>query len=209
MPQLVDVGAILNEVEFILGAIASGKRWAAYERCKFLVDSLLPFTAVASDDSKLPVKYGHLKICSEIEDFDDLECLQKEGKAGKKVNLVKIAQDTEKARQFMEKGVYGPAEELLRGIAGGLGMRIRHPEYPSAYDDSGVLGELVLKARCDVKKAVKRIVSGDFAEDFVPAGECYRLLESYIDRAYGLGREEAAIDAGETGAKEFFRKNGK
>ena len=195
MPGMIQLDVLIVELDKAIFLLDKGSEWGAYLMVKRVVDSLLPLTCTSTDDSPLDVPEDSLSISREIEDSVERDSLISRGKIGRKINLVGLAQDLDKLRsEMLDKKDYSFARRELSEIVADLKLRQVSQDSISRYDDSGKLGDIILKARTEAKRKSEVIISDKFAGLIVSHAKCVELVDKYIDIAYGLGRDEAEQD---------------
>jgi len=189
-PGVLHSQVVYDTLKDIIADLNQEKHWPAYEKLRHLVDSLVPFCYTLENDEPILPADGHLKVQTELEDAEDLEKWQQGGRCRGKIDLAELVQDLEKIFYRMEKNKYGAVKEDLEQILAELAT----PGLAgSKYRDFGRLGDVILVARSEVKKVRYVIGTGDICTEVVPATECVKLLEKFIDEAYDLGQQEAAV----------------
>jgi len=194
--MVVHGSMIVDSITAIIADLNEGKHWPAYEKLKHLVDSLFPLCYTMRNGDPIQSKADNLKIQTELNDFEELDALRKNGKCRVQIDLINLHNDLEKIRYQLEKNKYLEVKESLEGILvelKKLGSQ-NLGSTDSKYEFQGKGSDLILQARTELNKMSKTL----FAR-FVEEDECKKLLEKYIVEAYIAGRKDQEC--------EIMRKN--
>lgn len=179
MPGLINREAIQKHFQEIRSLLEKNQESAAMSKLQLFLDAMNAIDAYDNGGNPEKIPEITYQFYTEIRGFDENDAdVQEDLIKRPKISLQNIFKDTQSVVRFMELNQISQAKELLQKM-------IERLSTSGGYPDPGTQGDLIIKARNDIRKASKT-----FLVNYIEVGEAEKLIEKYIEESYQQGKTE-------------------